>query len=73
MAVRPAALNAVLDFKRAFFLHEGMRWFDILRLHIPVTHTTVQGETFELTPDDNRRVLQLPSLTKQAGLEPNPR
>lgn len=71
--VQLAALNAVLDFKRAFFLHEGMRWFDILRLHIPVVHTTAQGETFELGPDDNRRVLQLPALTKQAGLEPNPR
>ncbi|MBL7698842.1 MAG: RagB/SusD family nutrient uptake outer membrane protein [Chitinophagaceae bacterium] len=66
-------LLAILDFKRAFFIHEGMRWFDILRLHIPVTHVTSSGEVFELLPDDNRRVLQLPALTKQAGLEPNPR
>ncbi len=66
-------LLAILDFKRAFFMHEGMRWFDILRLHIPVTHTTAAGESIELSPDDNRRVLQLPALTKQAGLEPNPR
>jgi tetratricopeptide (TPR) repeat protein len=64
---------AILDFKRAFFLHEGMRWFDILRLKIPVTHRTKEGETIQLTQDDNRRVLQLPILTKQAGLEPNPR
>lgn len=65
--------RAILDFKRAFFMHEGLRWLDILRLKIPVIHTTSAGETFELTPDDNRRVLQLPALTKQAGLEPNPR
>ena len=66
-------LLAILDFKRAFFMHEGLRWLDILRLRIPVTHTTAEGEVFILTPDDNRRVLQLPALTKQAGLEPNPR
>lgn len=68
-----AMIRAVLDFKRAFFLHEGMRWFDILRLKIPVVHTTSEGQRIELTPDDKRRVLQLPPLTKQAGLEPNTR
>lgn len=66
-------LMAILDFKRAFFMHEGMRWFDILRLRIPITHLTADGEVMELSPNDNRRVLQLPALTKQAGLEPNPR
>ena len=64
---------AILDFKRAFFMHEGLRWFDIIRLGIPVVHTTAEGEQIYLAPDDNRRVLQLPALTKQAGLEPNPR
>jgi len=64
---------AILDFKRAFFMHEGMRWFDIIRLGIPVLHSTAAGEQIFLAPDDNRRVLQLPVLTKQAGLEPNPR
>lgn len=64
---------AILDFKRAFFVHEGLRWFDILRLGIPVFHNTADGGQIILTPDDNRRVLQLPELTQQAGLEPNPR
>lgn len=68
-----ALILAVLDFKRAFFLHEGMRWLDIVRLKIPVLHITAQGERIELGPNDNRRVLQLPPLTKQAGLEPNTR
>lgn len=67
------ALNAILDFKRAFFIHEGLRWFDILRWGIPVVHTTVQGERIELPANDNRRALQLPPLTVTAGLEPNPR
>lgn len=68
-----AMIAAVLDFKRAFFMHEGMRWFDIIRLNIPVVHTTTNGERFELGPDDKRRVLQLPLLTQQAGLEQNDR
>jgi hypothetical protein len=72
-ATNNAMILAVLDFKRAFFLHEGLRWLDILRLKIPVVHTTKEGERLELTPDDKRRVLQLPPLTKQAGLEPNTR
>lgn len=66
-------LFATLDFKRAFFMHEGMRWFDILRLRIPVTHLTENGEVIELSPNDNRRMLQLPTFTKKSGLEPNPR
>jgi starch-binding outer membrane protein, SusD/RagB family len=68
-----AIINVALEFKRAFFLHEGMRWFDILRLKIPVVHTTALGEVITLAPDDKRRLLQLPVLTKQAGLQPNPR
>jgi len=66
-------LLAVLDFKRAFFLHEGMRWFDIIRLKIPVVHTLSGGGQIVLSANDPRRVLQLPALTRQAGLEPNPR
>lgn len=68
-----AMINAALDFKKAFFLQEGMRWFDILRLKIPVVHTTFTGEVITLAADDKRRSLQLPVLTKQAGLEPNAR
>lgn len=68
-----AIINTSLDFKRAFFIHEGMRWFDILRLKIPVTHKNVGGDIIQLGPDDKRRALQLPILTKQAGLQPNER
>jgi hypothetical protein len=68
-----ATFLTILDFKRAFFMHEGMRWFDILRIRIPVVHFTQEGDVIQLGQDDPRRVLQLPALTKQAGLEPNPR
>jgi len=63
-----------LDFRRVEFLHEGLRWFDIQRHRIPVTHTTHTGETMTLGADDPRRVLQIPrEAVAMGGLEPNPR
>lgn len=65
---------AVLDFRRAEFLHEGLRWFDILRHKLPVTHTTIDGLTETLQPGDPRRTLQIPrEAVSLGGLEPNPR
>jgi starch-binding outer membrane protein, SusD/RagB family len=57
---KEAVLKAILDYKRAEFVHEGMRWFDILRHKIPVVHTTHEGETLTLGPDDPRRIIQIP-------------
>jgi hypothetical protein len=50
-----------------------MRWLDILRLKLPVTHKTVQGQTLTLTADDKRKLLQLPIEVQQSGIELNPR
>jgi hypothetical protein len=67
-------LSFILEERRKEFLHEGMRWFDIRRYQIPVTHTLENGATKNLAPDDNRKVLQIPqSAIDVAGLEPNPR
>ena len=66
-------LLTILDFKRAEFVQEGMRWFDILRYGIPVTHYTSAGEIFQLTATDLRRVLQIPASAKLAGIDQNPR
>jgi len=68
-----AALNALLDFKRAEFVQEGMRWFDLLRYKIPVTHKTTDGQTLTLSADDPRRAFQIPGAAVQAGLALNPR
>ena len=64
-------LLSVLDARRMEFLYEGMRWFDILRWNIPVKHTLASGESSTLTPDDDRRVVQLPETTSLSGLEKN--
>ena len=66
-------IDAILYYKRAEFIHEGIRWFDILRYKLPVVHPTTDGPTLTLAADDLRKVLQLPQSTSLAGLAPNPR
>lgn len=61
----------VLDFRRTEFMMEGYRWFDILRWSIPVTHRMNTGETSTLTPDDDRRLLQLPRTVDLSDVEYN--
>jgi len=68
------ALAAVLDLRRVEFLHEGMRWFDILRHNIEVSHNVAGGTPMVLKSNDLRRVLQIPrEAVATAGLSPNPR
>ena len=68
-----ALVSAVLHFKRISYIHEGLRWLDILRLKLPVTHRTSSGQTITLAADDKRKLLQLPAEVKQSGIELNPR
>ncbi|HYH16557.1 MAG TPA: RagB/SusD family nutrient uptake outer membrane protein, partial [Flavisolibacter sp.] len=71
--VQAGLINTILAYKRTEFVHEGLRWFDILRYKIPVTHKTITGETHTLEPNDLRRVFQIPATAKQSGVEQNPR
>ncbi len=66
-------VNATLFFKRVSYIHEGLRWFDILRLKIGVKHEYFTGGSDSLPPNDNRRLLQLPQEVVKAGMEMNPR
>ncbi len=70
-------VRTVLDAKKAEFLQEGIRWFDIVRRGLTVTKNIFapSGEEsfIELGPNDLRRVFQLPQEVKLAGLELNPR
>ncbi|MCY1504974.1 Starch-binding associating with outer membrane [compost metagenome] len=74
---KDALLKTVLQFKQIGWMSEGMRWFDILRHHLPVKHNvlTVDGtETFvTLEPNDNRRMFQIPKEAQIAGVALNPR
>jgi hypothetical protein len=71
--VRNGLLQTVLDFKRAEFVQEGHRWFDLQRYKVPVTHYTDGGEQMVLAPDDKRRVLQIPLSATTSGISLNPR
>ncbi|MFD2968518.1 RagB/SusD family nutrient uptake outer membrane protein [Sphingobacterium bambusae] len=66
-------IQSCLQFRRAEFMHEGLRWFDILRYNIPVTHAVYGGASISLPADDLRRVLQLPEEVKLSNVELNPR
>ena len=67
-------LQYITDLRRREFLQEGVRWFDVKRFHIEVTHR-VRGEEepYVLTKDDPRRAWQIPSAALSYGIEPNPR
>ncbi|HET7180312.1 MAG TPA: RagB/SusD family nutrient uptake outer membrane protein, partial [Chryseosolibacter sp.] len=71
------ALNAfryLLEERQKEFMHEGLRWFDIKRFQIPVTHILQNGTPITLEADDDRKVLQIPQAAIDVGgLEPNPR
>lgn len=78
--IQEGLINTILDYKQSEFIHEGMRWFDILRYGIEVTHDELDAtgqhivRTVVLKSDDPRKVFQIPVTAQtQAGLEPNPR
>jgi hypothetical protein len=50
-----------------------MRWFDLLRYKVPVTHTLAEGPSRTLKADDPMRVFQIPDAAKLAGIAQNPR
>lgn len=68
-----ALISTILSFKRVEFLQEGMRWFDMQRHGIPVTHKTISGSSIDVPATDPRRVLQIPQLALISGIEKNPR
>jgi len=76
---KQALIATLLDLKRPEFLFEGMRWFDICRYKMTVTHsyrdggTPGQTITVTNTPTDPRRLIQLPQSVTLSGLELNPR
>jgi starch-binding outer membrane protein, SusD/RagB family len=71
--LRDNIISTVLAFKRVEFVQEGMRWFDMQRYNIPVTHTTKGGSVINVPAGDLRRILQIPQTASISGIEQNPR
>lgn len=66
----------VLHFRRIETLHDGMRWFDIKRYGIELTHEMgYPVKKYYLPWNDDRRAIQLPmeTLYEDGGQTPNPR
>ncbi len=61
----------ILDLRRREFVFEGMRWFDIRRMHLEIKHSNKQGEEETLTKDDLRREIQIPLTAVSNGIKPN--
>lgn len=68
MSLDSSMVQATLDFKRVSYIEEGLRWLDVIRLKMPITHIG-----FTVPADDKRRVLQLPAEAATAGVPLNPR
>jgi hypothetical protein len=68
-----ASIRCILDFKRVNFLHEGQRWFDIIRHKLGVEHKTSDHKKFVLGPNSPMRVFQIPEEAQSSGIQLNPR
>lgn len=70
-----ALVQAAVDFRRGAFLMEGMRWFDIKRFGIVVTHTPYGEPDLKdvLKVRDLRRAIQIPGDAIAYGIPANPR
>jgi hypothetical protein len=74
LTIKEALVGTVLNFKRMEYMHEGLRWLDVLRNKIVVEHVSVNGkDKIVLGVEDPRRQVQIPQDAIAAGLEANPR
>lgn len=66
-------IKAIADVRKRDFLHEGLRWFDIRRFDLKITHRSKTAPPNILQKGDNRRILQIPLSASNQGIEKNPR
>lgn len=71
--VQTSYIKAVAEMRRREFLHEGLRWLDIKRFALQVTHKAYNQSDNVLTKNDKRKAIQLPLHVTNTGIEKNPR
>lgn len=71
--VQTSYVKAIAEARRRDFVHEGLRWLDVKRFNIVVSHATFGKPTITLTKDDKRRALQIPLSASNYGVVKNPR
>jgi hypothetical protein len=72
-AVQTSYIKAVAEMRRREFIHEGLRWLDIKRFALQVTHKAYNQADNVLTKNDLRKAIQLPLHVTNTGIEKNPR
>jgi hypothetical protein len=65
-------VQCILQFRRIETVFEGLRWFDIKRYGIEITHYIGTNTKDVLTWNDQRRALQIPQDVIAVGIEANP-
>ena len=71
--LKKSLILCILDFRRNEFMWEGLRYWDLIRYKIPVTHRTNTGDENTLYPGDDRWVLEIPETAVLSGVALNPR
>lgn len=67
-------LNMILIERQKEFILQGLRWFDIKRFALEVTHSFQNQPSAILTENDSKKILQIPQSAQDVGgLKPNPR
>ena len=66
-------IHCILHLRRVETLHDGLRWYDVKRYGIEISHNKDGMEPEVLKMNDPRRAFQLPQDVINAGLQPNPR
>ena len=63
-------MNCLNDFRRFENVFEGMRYFDIKRWGLPVSHIIgLEGDSIGLEVNDPRRAIEVPWEALSAGME----
>ena len=68
-----AVIRCALHFRRIETLHTGLRWHDLKRYGIEITHRQGTDPVRTLVWNDDRRAIQLPKEVISAGMSANPR
>lgn len=66
-------LQCIQHYRRIHTLHTGLRWFDIKRYGLEITHKIGRTRVETLTVMDPRKAIQIPFEAISAGFEPSPR
>lgn len=68
-----AMFEFVLLERRKEFMNESLRWFDIKRHNLEVTHIDINDDEFVLQANDLRKAIQIPQKATINGIQANPR